>query len=251
MKAHIDSLDLNSPERFCEIRSILEKKPSLRSLYHEVYMKYADCIKQCTAKGPVIELGSGAGFVKEVIPEIITSDIVPYPHIDRVLNATNLDFPDQSLACICMFNVLHHIPDTPAFFKEAIRCLLPGGRVFMIEPYAGWLSSWVFTHLHHEDFDKQVACWEFKSKGPVSDANNALPWIIFERDREKFQKEFKELKLLRFEPQMPLRYWLTGGLKKWSLLPQWAYQLSCWLDKKLIQLSPRWASFVEIELIRI
>jgi len=250
LKELTTAIDLNSPERFHEIRSTLEKKASLRSLYLEVYQKYAACIARSPLEGLALEIGSGAGFVKDIIPQIITSDVVSYPKVDRVMDATHLDFPDNSLSCICMFNVLHHIPNTPAFFKEAIRCLVPGGRVFMLEPYAGWISSWVFRYLHHEDFDKNVEAWEFRSKGPVSDANNALPSIIFERDLEKFHKEFPELSIVRFEPQMPLRYWLTGGLQKWTVLPQWAYGLSCWLDKKLIQISPRLGSFVDIELVK-
>ena len=251
MKEWIDTIDLNSPERFYEIRATLEKKPSLKSLYREVYQKYADCIRRCPSGGAVIEIGSGAGFVKEVIPQMITSDAVSYPNIDRKMDATKLDFPAGSLSCICMYNVLHHIPNTPEFFREAIRCLVPGGRVFMVEPYAGWISSWVFRYFHHEGFDKEVKSWEFESKGPVSDANNALPYVIFERDAEKFRKEFSELSIARFEPHTPLRYWLTGGLQKWSMLPQWAYRLGSWMDKSLIRLSPRLGSFVDIELVKI
>lgn len=252
MKDLSNSVDLNSPERFYEIRFILERKPCLKSFYLEVYQKYANCIKRCVSEGGLaIEIGSGAGFVKEIIPHIITSDAVSYPNIDRVMDATQLDFPDNSLSCICMFNVLHHIPNTPAFFQEAIRCLIPGGRILMVEPYAGWLSSWIFRYLHHEGFDKNVESWEFESSGPVSDANNALPSVIFERDIEKFREQFSELSILRFEPHTPLRYWMTGGLQKWSMLPRWAYGLISWVDKKLIQISPRFGSFVDIELVKI
>jgi len=248
---NVDSIDLNNPERFYEIRSILEKKPSLKSLYREVYQKYAECIQRCPTEGIALEIGSGGGFVKEIIPNIITSDILSYPNVDRVMDATKFNFPDNSLSCICMFNVLHHIPNAPAFFKEVIRCLVPGGRVFMVEPYAGWISSWIFRNLHHEGFDKEVKQWEFHSNGPVSDANNALPTVIFERDIEKFRQEFSELSLVKFEPHTPLRYWMTGGLQNWSLLPKWAYNMGCWVDKKLIQLSPRLGSFVDIELIKV
>lgn len=251
MKDSIEIIDLNSPERFPEIQSILNEKISLRSLYKEVYYRYNECIKRSPADGIALEIGSGAGFVKEIIPHIITSDVVSYPHIDRTMDATKLDFPDNSLSCICLFNVLHHIPNTPAFFNEAIRCLKPGGRVFMVEPYPGWLSTWVYRYLHHEDFNLKVKTWEFESTGPVSDANNALPYIIFKRDIEKFRKEFPQLAVVKFEPHTPLRYWLTGGLKKWSLLPQWANGMVSWIDQKLIQISPRFGSFADIELVKI
>lgn len=244
------SLDLNNPERFYLIRSILEKKEALKKIYIEIYHKYNDCIKNCP-QGKVLEIGSGGGFLKEIYPNIITSDVIPYPNIDIKMDATKLEFPDNSLSCICMFNVLHHIPNSPNFFREANRCLMPGGRIFMVEPYAGLISSIIFRYLHHEGFDRNVKNWEFESKGPVSDANNALPSIIFERDIEKFRQTFPQLAVLRFEPNMPFRYWLTGGLKKWSLLPGWAYEFSCWIDKMVTKISPRLGSFVDIELIKI
>lgn len=251
MKASADSIDLNSPDRFYEIQAILKEKASLKALYLEVYQKYVDCIKRSPSNGIALEIGSGGGFAKEVIPQLVTSDIIPYPHVDRVMDATQLDFPDNSLSCICLYNVLHHIPNTPAFFREAIRCLVPGGHVFMVEPYPGWISTWVYRYLHHEGFDKKVKEWEFTSNGPVSDANNALPYVIFERDIEKFQREFPQLSIARYAPHTPLRYWMTGGLKNWSLLPQKTYRSASWLDKKLIQISPRLGSFVDIELIKI
>jgi SAM-dependent methyltransferase len=249
-KQSIEILDLNNPKRFDDIRAIINKKMSLRLLYLEIYQKYLQCINQ-SPEGKVLEIGSGAGFVKDIIPQIITSDIIPYAGIDRVIDATHLDFPDQSLACICMFNVLHHISDSPAFFREAARCLVPNGRIFMVEPYAGWVSSLIYRYLHHEDFDLTVDAWEFESNGPVSDANNALPTIIFERDLKKFQQQFPHLELLRYQPHTPWRYWLTGGLKNWSLLPKWAFKFASWADKKFIQISPKLGSFVDIEIRKI
>lgn len=245
-------LDLNSPDRFSQIRARVLGKASLKLLYHEVYKKYAECLKRCdVSKGIVLEIGSGAGFAKEIIPEITTSDIVEYPGVDLTLDATQMNFPESSVACICMFNVLHHIPDTPAFFKEVLRCLVPGGRIYMVEPYPGWIGAWVYRYLHHENYDPDVQKWEFESKGPVSDGNNALPYVIFERDVEKFKQQFPGLSIARFQPHTPLRYWLTGGLKNWSLLPKWAFRGFTWIDSKLIDFSPNFGSFVDIELVKL
>ena len=244
-------IDLNSPERYREIRTIIEKKPALKRFYEEVYQKYLSCLDRCEPGGLILEIGSGAGFAKEVIPNIITSDVVDYPQIDLVLDATNMDFPDNSFSCICMFNVLHHIPNAPAFFSEAARCLKPGGRVCMIEPYPGWIGAWVYRYLHHEDYDPNVKHWEFESHGPVSDANNALPYVIFERDLDKFKQQFPCFSMLRFEPHTPLRYWFMGGLKSWSVLPHWSYGFFSWIDQKLINISPKFGSFVDIELMKI
>lgn len=251
MKELAPPIDLNNPERYHEIRLILEKKTALKFLYQEIYQKYAACLARCPKDGIAIEIGSGAGFVKEIVPNIITTDAVAYPNVDRVMDATQLDFADQSLSGICMFNVLHHIADAPAFFREASRCLKPGGRIFMMEPYLGFPSTFIYRYLHHEPMDTNITHWEFESKGPVSDANIALPHLIFHRDIEKFRREFPHLSVLHLTPHSPLRYWLTGGLTNWSLLPQWAFGLTSWIDKKLTQLSPRLGSFFDIELIKV
>lgn len=241
---------LDNPERFADLRLTLQQKYALRRLYVEMYEKYLDCITRSSVGGNIIEIGSGAGFVKDIIPTIVTSDVLPYSGVDKVLDATRMDFPDNSLSCICMFGVLHHIPNTPAFFREAERCLMPGGRILMIEPYLGWLGNIIYRYLHHEPCDINAEKWEFDSQGPVSDANIALPYIIFERDVKKFQQAFPQLSLIRYAPHTPLRYWLAGGLKRWSLLPAWAFRIASWLDKKLIQLSPRFGSFVDIEIVK-
>lgn len=250
-KPSIDTSDLNSPDRFYEIRDLVKRKPALKNLYLEVYKKYLNSIARSPSGFSILEIGSGAGFAKEIIPNIITSDVVTYPGIDRILDATKIDFPDNSVSCICLFNVLHHIPNTPAFFNEAIRCLVPGGRIFMTEPYPGLLGTFIYRYLHHENYDPKVTTWEFESHGPVSDANNALPYVIFERDREKFRNQFPNLSIAQFAPHTPLRYWLTGGLKKWSLLPEWAFKMASWTDKKLIAITPKFGSFVDIELVKI
>lgn len=246
----VKSADLNSPERFYEVQAILKRKVSLRSLYQDIYLKYIECIKRSPSAGVILEIGSGGGFAKEVVPHLITSDIIAYPNVDKVMDAAKMDFSENSIACICMFNVLHHLPDSPQFFREAIRCLAPKGRIFMTEPYAGWPSSWIYKYLHHENFDINIKNWEFDSHGPVSDANNALPTVIFERDKEKFHHLFPELEIVQFSPHMPFRYWLTGGLKKWSLLPLGTDKIIKWIDNILIQISHHFGSFVDIELVK-
>jgi SAM-dependent methyltransferase len=248
IKQSINTTDLNSPDRCVDIRYTIQQKSFLKQLYSEIYNKYLACAKR-SPPGSILEIGSGAGFVKEIIPHIITSDVVAYSSVDKVMDATQMDFPDKSLSCICMFGVLHHIHNTPAFFQEAQRCLIPGGRLLMIEPYLGWLSTFIYRYLHHEYYDPYAESWEFESKGPVSDANIALPYIIFERDLRLFYKQFPMFSLERYESHSPLRYWLAGGLKKWSLLPRWSYKYASWLDQKLIHLSPKWGSFVDIELV--
>jgi hypothetical protein len=77
-----------------------------------------------------------------------------------------------------------------------------------------------------------------------------LPWIVFVRDREKLEHSCPELRIVRYQPIMPLRYWLSGGLRRWNLLPWFLDDASRAIDRGLLLLAPDFGSFVVIELLR-
>jgi len=235
-------VNLDDPSRGRELEQLIQKKPALRKLYLETYARYAACLRRCPADGLAVELGSGASFVKQVLPEVITTDVIAYPHVDRVVDGTRMPFADGSVRALFLLNVLHHIPDVGAFLRESERVLMPGGRVLIVDQYPGWIGGPVLRHLHHEPFDAKAVEWRFPSQGPLSDANGALCWIVFERDRERFLAEHAGLQLAAFARHTPLRYWLAGGLKSWSLLPGPLFPLATWLDRALLAISPWFAS---------
>ena len=242
--------ELDSPHRVEEIRALIRRKGSLRRYYREIYQRYKKCVSCSPEFGLVLELGSGGGFAKDVIPEIITSDTLPYQGVDQVVDAAKLPFADESVRAICMNNVFHHIPDVEAFLREARRCLIPGGRVLIIDQHPGWISTPIYRKIHHEPFLMDATEWSFEPSGPLSGANGALAWIVFRRDRKRFQLLFPELELVRYEPNSPFRYWLSGGLKRWSLLPAWAFGLATALDRALVAVAPETGSFVDVELVK-
>jgi SAM-dependent methyltransferase len=185
------------------------------------------------------------------VPDIITSDTIAYEGVDRVVDATQMPFADGELRALFLMNVFHHIPDVSAFLHEAERCLSPGGRVFMFDQYPGWISTPILKHAHHEPFNPDADEWKFASSGPLSGANGALAWMVFERDLRKFEQRYPKLKLRQFSPCAPLRYWIAGGLKSWSLLPGWAFGAATALDEGLVALTPKLGSFVDIEIERV
>ena len=89
----------------------------------------------------------------------------------------------------------------------------------MIEPWVNPWSRLIYAHLHHEPFDPLVAEWEFPPTGPLSGANGAMPWILFRRDRGRFESEFPQWRIRSFRPMMPLRYLLSGGVSMRNLSP--------------------------------
>ncbi len=211
-------MDLDDPNTTSLRKQIIQDKPLLKHIYEEWYE--AICARLPSVEGSILEIGSGAGFLKSRIPDLITSDIMPVPGNDITCNAQALPFEDNSLRAIVMVNVLHHISDPEQFFKEAYRCIDDDGAIILVEP---WVSSWsriIYSNLHHEPFNPESPSWKLPESGPLSGGNDALPWIIFERDQEKFSQKTNWY-VKSVQPTMPFRYLLSGGVSMRNLLPGW------------------------------
>ncbi|MBI4178235.1 class I SAM-dependent methyltransferase [bacterium] len=202
-------------------KKILDSKPLLQRLYRRWYAGCQDADRSTRhLNAPVLEIGCGAGFLEEYIPGLIKSDVDKHPYCDRVVDAMNLDFPDQSLRAIFMVGVLHHLSEPARFLSEARRCLKPGGRVVMIEPANNLMQKWLCRLLdHYEYLDANDPEWVNRDSGRMSSANLALPWIIFVRDRERLNREFPEFKIKSIRHHTFLYYWATGGMTFRSFLP--------------------------------
>jgi SAM-dependent methyltransferase len=241
-------LDLDDPRTTALRRSILRDKKFLRKVYEEWYESIAAALPP--GAGPVLELGSGAGFLGDYIPDLITSDVLPTPGVSVVLDAHALPFRDGSLRAVVMTNVLHHLARPRRFFAEAARCVRPGGAAVMIEP---WVTAWsklVYTKLHHEPFDPAASEWGFHPSGPLSGANGALPWILFVRDRARFEREFPVWQLQSVRPIMAFRYVLSGGVSLRALMPGWTFGFWRGLENCLRPWMSTWGMFAEIVLTR-
>ncbi len=230
-------LDPDNPDAMAGFRQIIRNKGYLQKIYHEWYQLIVASLPP--GSGPVLELGSGAGFLMEYIPDLVTSDFLRIRDISLVLDAHEMPFANSRFRAIVMTDVLHHLSGPRRFFSEATRCLERDGRIVMVEP---WVTTWsrvVYSKLHHEPFDTETHEWGFPPKGPLSGANGALPWILFSRDYELFRREFPQWHLISLKPMMPFSYLLAGGLSLRSLAPGSAYGLvrraenllEPWMDK--------------------
>ncbi len=242
--------DLDSHKRAEEIKATIKNKSSLYKLYQEFYNRYANSLSNSPEDGVSIEIGSGAGFIKEIIPEIITTDILVYKTVELTMDATRFPFDDNSIKSIFLLNTLHHIPDAKSFLSEAERCLKEKGSIFIIDQYPGWLSKTILQYAHHEPYNPKAEEWAFETSGPLSGANGALAWIIFYRDRDLFEKLYPSLKIFTLKPHTPLRYWLSGGLKSWNLLPDALFELARKFDFWLSNNFPESSSFIDIEIVK-
>jgi SAM-dependent methyltransferase len=242
------ALDLDDPSTTELRREIIASKPFLCAIYDEWYTKLADAVPQ--GEGHVLELGSGAGYCADFIPHLITSDVFRCEGVEMIVNASKLPFSPESLRAMVMTNVLHHLPDVRAFFREASRCLRPGGRILMIEP---WITPWslfIYKNFHHEPIDTETPDWTFPSSGPLSGANGALPWILFQRDRLQFNKEFPLFGIEKVQPFLPFRYLVSGGVGMRSFMPMFTYNSWKRLEQKLQPHMNKLAMFAFISLIK-
>jgi SAM-dependent methyltransferase len=186
--------------------------------------------------------------MNEVIPNLITTEIFQCPNIDVVVDGQFLPFADGVLRGIVMIDVLHHIPQPRLFLTEASRCVRSGGCLIMIEP---WVTPWsrlIYAKLHHEPFCPDASEWEFPSTGPLSGANGALPWLMFERDRIQFEQEFPEWHIQLIKPIMPFRYLISGGVSMRRLMPGWTFGFWRGLEDVFQPWIKKWAMFAQIVL---
>lgn len=247
-KKYTIPFDLDDPRATLAHRDIILSKPFLKELYKDWYRVFIERTKNITGKH--LEIGSGGGFIKEVWPEVITSDILDLPNVDRVFSAEQMPFKENELASIVMLNVFHHIPRPYLFLKEAQRTLVKGGKIVMIEPANSALGRFIYKRFHHEPFDENGER-EIKPGNPLSNSNQALPFIYFERDRELFKEQFPHLKVNSVEYHSPFSYVISGGVSRSAMLPFFLYKVVKAGEWLLKPLSKQLGLFCTIEIEKI
>jgi len=230
-------------------REIIKRKSFLKNIYNDYYWEFKKSLRNAELKC-IVEIGSGGGFIKEIIPNTITSDIINIPDMDIIFSALKMPFKDNSVDAFLMIDVLHHLRDAKVFFKEAIRCLKVGGKIVMVEPANTLWSKFVYKNFHHETFDPS-GTWGCESDRPLSVANGAIPWIVFCRDRRHFQKEFPSFKVLKLKSHTPFRYIVSGGVSMRQLLPSFAYNIVKGIELILSPLNKYCGMFMTVELEKI
>ena len=153
-------LSLDDPQTTLARRDVLRRKAFLRKIYLEWY----DLILAALPDGPgrVLELGSGAAFLNDLLPSLVTSEVVAWEGVSLVADARALPLADQRLKAIVMTNVFHHIGDARAFLREAARAIRPGGVVAMVEPWVTPWSRFVYGRFHDEPFLPEARESEFR-----------------------------------------------------------------------------------------
>jgi SAM-dependent methyltransferase len=130
-------------------RQAWERKPLLRAAYRGFHGLIASRLDR-SVPGLIVELGSGMGAIKEMIPDCVTTDLFPNPWLDRQENAYRLGFADGSVSNLILFDVWHHLRYPGAALAEFRRVLAPGGRVIVFDPAISWTGRFIYGLFHHE-----------------------------------------------------------------------------------------------------
>lgn len=243
----VRSADIDDPETVLSHARIIRQKSFLRQVYKEWYRSLRSALP-LDVPGAVVELGSGGGFIREIIPVAITSDVQPTVGNCMVLDAARLPFRTESLKAILMVDVLHHLPRVVDFFQEASRCVKSEGIIAMIEPWNTMVSRFFYRHFHSELFNPEAENWHFAKGGPMSHSNQALPWILFQRDRARFLERFPQWYIVQISLHTTFCYVLSGGVSYRSFVPARTFRMWRRLENYLSSWMPKTAFFAKIVL---
>ncbi len=202
---------------------ILYEKPMMKGVFAEFY---DTCIRLdnkyfSNSSGKRVEIGAGVSFFKKKYPEILSTDIKKAENLDMVVDAQNMPFENQSIRAIYGINCFHHFPNPKLFFAELQRVLQVGGGCVLIDPYYGLVAKPFYERIFDtETFDITQSEWTNNNMGFMNNANQALSYIVFKRDKKIFEKLYPNLEIVIQKPlNNYLRYLLSGGLNFRQILP--------------------------------
>lgn len=193
----------------------------------------------------IIEVGAGAGFSKLYLnKEVLLTDAANNTWIDRYLDATNLDLPDNSVDIIIASHTMHHFYNPAKFLFECLRVLKKGGLILISEINTSFFMRFLLRALHHEGYSYDVDVFDTESivndKNDLWSANCAVPEILL-TDEKKFEDFFEGLEIQLNEPCEFMIFPLSGGViskRKVPELPIFLLKLVDLMDRLLIKMLP-------------
>jgi len=212
-----------------------EKKPILREIYRGFHMEIARQLSGLDDP-KIVELGSGIGNIRDVIPGCLRTDLFANPWIDQTENAFALSFENNSVSDLILFDVFHHLQYPGEALREFSRVLRTGGRVIIFEPCVSILGRVVYGLMHPEPLGTGNAIeWNapqgWNPKAPEYYAAQGNAFRIF--FSSNFADQLEGWKVVFKTRLAALSYVASGGYSGPKLYPDALYPLMCGFDRAL------------------
>lgn len=210
-----------------------EKKPVLRRIYAEFYEKIAAHLKRAPQE-VTVEIGSGIGNLKSVVPDCIRTDMFDNPWLDQVENAYHLSFADSSVDNLVLFDVWHHLQYPGTVLSEFYRVLKPNGRVIIFDPDMSLLGLVAYGLFHHEPLGlKKEISWDMPASTNFTElayyaAQGNANRVFVGKEKENLPRNWNQIHAQRMAS---LAYVASGGYSKPQLYPSILYPFLKAVDK--------------------
>jgi SAM-dependent methyltransferase len=209
-----------------------------------IYEDYYKVIKKYIYKKnqyKILELGSGGGNIKKIIPECITSEQFKNNKTDRIENIYKINFKNNSISNIILIDVFHHLRYPNFALKEINRILIKKGRIIMIEPAMGLIPRIIYKIFHYEPNGFRLKIdWDTTPKNIQSTnqyfAAQSLSWRAFFLKELNLNNKYR-IKLIK--PFSDFSFLLSGGYSYNSFYPKGLYSLIKLIDEILTYISIR------------
>lgn len=197
------------------------KKSTLRRAYLLFHQKIRDNLSNQPGK-KIVEIGSGIGSIKEVIPECVTTDLFPNPWLDQQENAYTLSFPSASVGNLILFDVWHHLEYPGTAMNEFSRVLAPRGRLIIFEPAMSLVGRIAFSLFHKEPLNlKTPITWNAPDEfvptlSPYFAAQSLASRIFLWKEIDEWSQNWT---LVYTQNIVSFSYLLSGGFSGPNLYP--------------------------------
>lgn len=193
------------------------RSPALRAYYADLFAEIGAGLEP----GRVLEIGSGIGVIREYLPTVVTSDVVPSSYVQRAVSA--YDIPMEAWTGIVAVDVLHHLCAPLDFFSSAAAALNPGGRIILMEPAGTPVGKMFYSLFHPEPCvpAEIVPPFEFSPDAKGEFANMGMGHGLFTQHRGEVEEHLAgvRLRILSVRYRDVFAYPLTGGFSRPALLP--------------------------------